>query len=210
MFLHYLIVRTYLYCTCLLISVLLDLLYTVLHFLIALIEALGLLRRHSDGLPVSLKRTTPSCHLCSAVRSQYEAHRWLQRRIKCDSALTTRKNKRPLPCLIFSLYFKPFVFRPWVCSRWNVLKVVCEIGKFTIRDAILFHTFCIFNKEYFVFLAPRMFGCRSFFGWRLCVCFLHRADGDLSLFPVDFDVCIKVLFIIVSSILYLVPKYPKA
>lgn len=32
-------------------------------------------------------------------------------------------------------------------------EVVCETGKFTIRDAILFHKFCIFNKEYFVFLA---------------------------------------------------------
>lgn len=36
-------------------------------------------------------------------------------------------------------------------------KVVCEIGKFTIRDAILFHKFCIFNKDYFVFLAHQKF-----------------------------------------------------
>lgn len=50
-----------------------------------------------------------------------------------------------------------------------MLKVVCKIGKFTIRDAILFHKFCIFNKEYFVFLAHRMFGCKSFFG--VCLCF---------------------------------------
>lgn len=39
-------------------------------------------------------------------------------------------------------------------------KVVCETGTFTIRDAILFHKFCIFNKEYFVFLAHPMFGCK--------------------------------------------------
>lgn len=52
-----------------------------------------------------------------------------------------------------------------------MLKVVCEIGKFTIRDAILFHKFCIFNKEYFVFLAHRMFGCKFVFVVRLCVFF---------------------------------------
>lgn len=35
-----------------------------------------------------------------------------------------------------------------------------ETGTFTIRDAILFHKFCIFNKEYFVFLAHPTFGCK--------------------------------------------------
>lgn len=40
------------------------------------------------------------------------------------------------------------------------VRLVCETGKFTIRDAILFHKFCIFNKEYFVFLAHRMSGCK--------------------------------------------------
>lgn len=78
---------------------------------------------------------------------------------QCDSALT-RVNKRPLHVFhfegLFLFKFKPIVFCPRLCSRWNVLKVVCKIGKFTIRDAILFHKFCIFNKEYFVFLAHRL------------------------------------------------------
>lgn len=39
-------------------------------------------------------------------------------------------------------------------------ELVCETGTFTIRDAILFHKFCIFNKEYFVFLAHPTFGCK--------------------------------------------------
>lgn len=50
------------------------------------------------------------------------------------------------------------VIFPW----WSMLKVVCETGKFTIRDAIVFHKFCIFNKEYFVFLAHSKFVFRSF------------------------------------------------
>lgn len=88
-----------------------------------------------------------------------------------------------------------------------MLKVVCEIGKFTIRDAILFHKFCIFNKEYFVFLAHRMFGCKSFFGVHLCV-FSHRADCGRSLFTVDFNVCIQGLFLIARFyILYPVPSW---
>lgn len=63
-----------------------------------------------------------------------------------------------------------------------MLKVVCKIGKFTIRDAILFHKFCIFNKEYFVFLAHHMFGCKSFFG----VCF---GCGNSGVLVFAFRVC---------------------
>lgn len=39
-------------------------------------------------------------------------------------------------------YFKLkpiFVFSPRLCSCWDVITVVSEVGKFTIRDAILFH-----------------------------------------------------------------------
>lgn len=82
-----------------------------------------------------------------------------------------------------------------MCSRWNVLKVVFEIGKFTIRDAILFHKFCIFNKEYFVFLAHRMFGCKSLFG----VCLFFSAELIIILV---YRV-VLCLFKITSSIFYL-------
>lgn len=68
--------------------------------------------------------------------------------------------------------FKLIVFPHWLCSWWDVIKVVCAIGKFTIRDAILFHKFCIFNKDYFVFLAHRMLGFKCFFVRHLCGLFV--------------------------------------
>lgn len=80
-------------------------------------------------------------------------------------------------------------FCPRFCSRWNVLKVVCKIGKFTIRDAILFHKFCIFNKEYFVFLAHHMFVCKSFFGGCVFVCF-----------PAGLTCCIQGWIVTVGSV----------
>lgn len=59
--------------------------------------------------------------------------------------------------LFFFFTFELTVFVLTVAGRM-CSKVVCKSGKFTIRDAILFHKFCIFNKEYFVFLAHRIFG----------------------------------------------------
>lgn len=67
-----------------------------------------------------------------------------------------------------------------MCSRWNVIKIVCEIGEFTIRDAILFHKFCIFNKEYFVFLAHRMFGGTFLSVVCVSVCALYEAKYTVN------------------------------
>lgn len=72
----------------------------------------------------------------------------------------------------FVFKFRLIVFRLWLCSWWDVFKLGCKIGKFTIRDAILFHKFCIFNKEYFVFLPHRMFVWKCLFGACLCVLFV--------------------------------------
>lgn len=79
-----------------------------------------------------------------------------------------------------------------------MLKVVCKIGKFTIRDAILFHKFCIFNKEYFVFLAHRMFGCKSFFGG-VFVCFpTGLTCYHLNLFSSDKSIVLLFFFFHIS------------
>lgn len=75
-------------------------------------------------------------------------------------------------------------FSPQLCSWWNVLEVVCKIGKFTIRDAILFHKFCIFNKEYFVFLAHRMFSGNYFFPY---FHWLFKNTQNLSLWVFSYN-----------------------
>lgn len=105
----------------------------------------------------------PSHHLSSALRTISSCIDESCRDIVSDAALLKRKNKN---FVLHVFHFQSsYLSSSWLyfcarlCSWWDVIKVVCEIGKFTIRDAILFHKFCIFNKEYFVFLAHRILGC---------------------------------------------------
>lgn len=102
----------------------------------------------------------------------------------------------------FNLKFELIVFCPWLCSQRNVRELVCKIGKFTTRDAnSVSQKFCIFNKEYFVFLAHCMFGCQSLFGGvSVSVCF---PSSSICLQKVWLQGCFHIL----CSSLHQVPSW---